>query len=318
MISRILRCLILVSIGLFLIVVDTTAARVAIPHNFEANTPAVASEVNDNFQTLADAINSIPQGQVGPKGDTGSQGIQGLPGATGATGETGAKGDQGDQGPAGTCSWPQTVDTSYDGALLFIRNSSGSKNAQAIRAFNTGGTEGAAIYAISEYCYALRASGKNDQATAILAEANTVTGHNGTAILAKGTVSIQGNLDVTGTKNFIHPYPNNPTKEIVYACLEGPESGTYYRGRGRLSNGEAQIELPEHFSIVTSDQSLLTVQVTPRGDCNGLYVLESTPEFIVVKESQNGKSNVEFDYFVQGVRTGHENDAVIRNTRIRK
>ena len=76
--------------------------------------------------------------------------------------------------------------------------------------------------------------------------------------------------------------------------------------------------MPEHFSIVTSDQSLLTVQVTPRGDCNGLYVLESTPEFIVVKESQNGKSNVEFDYFVQGVRTGHENDAVIRNTRIRK
>jgi hypothetical protein len=52
---------------------------------------------------------------------------------------------------------------------------------------------------------------------------------------------VVGDLLVTGTKNFVHPHPSDPTKEITYAALEGGEAGTYFRGSATLSNGEATI-----------------------------------------------------------------------------
>ena len=120
------------------------------------------------------------------------------------------------------------------------------------------------------------------------------------------------NGSITGTtKNFRIKHPTDPTKEIYYSSLEGPEVSVYIRGTGRLISGEAVVRFPDYFKLITSDQGI-TVQVTPRGDCKGLYVEEATPERIVVKELQGGKSNVEFDYFVQGVRKGYENKPVIR------
>jgi hypothetical protein len=106
-----------------------------------------------------------------------------------------------------------------------------------------------------------------------------------------------------GTKNFIHEHPTDPDQVIIYASLEGGEAGTYYRGSAQLSNGIAEIELPEHFSLVTEEEGL-TVQVTPRANCNGLYVAEVTTTRIVIKELQDGSSNAIFDFFVNGIRAG--------------
>jgi hypothetical protein len=106
-----------------------------------------------------------------------------------------------------------------------------------------------------------------------------------------------------GTKNFVQEHPKDPSQAIVYAALEGGEAGTYYRGSAQLANGEAVIELPEHFSLVTEEEGL-TVQVTPREDCNGLYVAQVTTTQIVVKELQGGTSNARFDFFINGVRAG--------------
>jgi len=118
------------------------------------------------------------------------------------------------------------------------------------------------------------------------------------------------NLEATGTKNFVQPHPTDPTKEIVYVSLEGPEAGTYIRGTAELVDGEAVIELPEHFGLVTSDEGL-TVQLTPLGGWLQLYVVERSPRRLVVREA-NGKDG-RFDYLVQGVRRGYEGHQVIRD-----
>jgi hypothetical protein len=57
----------------------------------------------------------------------------------------------------------------------------------------------------------------------------------------------------------------------------------------------------------------LTVQVTPWGDCKGLFVASRSTKQIMVKELGGGVSNTQFDYLVQGVRNGHENSPVIQD-----
>ena len=125
-----------------------------------------------------------------------------------------------------------------------------------------------------------------------------------------GTVHVTGDFYVDGNKNFIQQHPTDPTKEIVYVSLEGGESGTYVRGTAELRNGEARVELPEHFALVTNAEGL-TVQLTPAGAWLQLYVVDKTPGRIVVREA-SGKDG-QFDYFVQGIRRGHEDHQVIRD-----
>jgi hypothetical protein len=106
-----------------------------------------------------------------------------------------------------------------------------------------------------------------------------------------------GDYGGTGAKSFVEPHPTDPTKEIKYVCLEGPESGTYFRGTARIVNGFATIEIPDHFRMVTADQGL-TVIAMPMGDPAVLVCVKKSLNGIVIK----GSSDVEFDYMVNGVR----------------
>jgi hypothetical protein len=100
-----------------------------------------------------------------------------------------------------------------------------------------------------------------------------------------------------GTKHFLDPHPTDPSRAIGYVSLEGPEAGTYFRGRARFQNGMARIPVPEHFRLVT-DREGLTVQITPIGAMASFAVLKMDLDEIVVQASRN----VEFSYLVQGVR----------------
>jgi hypothetical protein len=125
-----------------------------------------------------------------------------------------------------------------------------------------------------------------------------------------GDLRVEGDLFKGGTNHFIEDHPQDPAKEIVYASLEGPEAGTYIRGTAQLVNGEAVINLPEHFSLVTSDEGL-TVQLTPAGEWLQLYVVKKSTQRIIIHEVND--KNGQFDYLVQGVRKGYENHQVIRD-----
>jgi len=144
------------------------------------------------------------------------------------------------------------------------------------------------------------------------------TDHNGVSdvridrVAGTTTVTIHGDLNVDGTKNFVQPYPNDPRREIAYVALESGEAGTYTRGSAELHLGTALIDLPEHFGLVTNADGL-TAQVTPRGAVHGMLYVESvTPSRLIVRASNPDDQDVRFDYLINGVRRGYEDYQVIR------
>jgi hypothetical protein len=107
-----------------------------------------------------------------------------------------------------------------------------------------------------------------------------------------------GRFGASGTKAFIQPHPDDASRAIQFICLEGNESGTYFRGTTRLANGMAEIPIPEEWKLV-SESDGITVQVTPREPVV-LCVPTKTRERILVR----GTGDCEFDYLVNGVRRG--------------
>jgi hypothetical protein len=127
----------------------------------------------------------------------------------------------------------------------------------------------------------------------------------------KGSVTVEQDLVVYGAKKFARPHPTDPQKMISYAALEGPEAGTYVRGTARLIGGEAIVELPEHFRLVSAEDRL-TVALTPLGQWLQLYVAEKSVTRIVVREV--GRRSGQFDYLVQGIRRGFEDYKAVVGT----
>jgi len=127
-----------------------------------------------------------------------------------------------------------------------------------------------------------------------------------------------GDIIATGVKSFIAPHPTNNSKDIFYAAIEGPEAGMYIRGTGKLTDGETEVFLPEHFKLLASSGSL-TVTVTPLSATSfGLAIIDKSTNSFVVKELYNGVGNYEFDYLVQAVRKGYEDFEVVRPKRREK
>ncbi len=126
-------------------------------------------------------------------------------------------------------------------------------------------------------------------------------------VIVFGSLTVHGPFSASGLKDFVTPHPTDPSRQIVYTCIEGAESGTYFRGTGRIVNGFATIEVPEDFRLVTSPEGL-TVQLTPLGGLAVLAVLNEDLGRIVVQ----GSSDVAFHYLVNGVRAGFEKHETIQ------
>lgn len=139
----------------------------------------------------------------------------------------------------------------------------------------------------------------------ILTDATGATLANGILGFAAGGTNYGvyslSNYGGSGAKFFVEPHPETAGMVIRYVALEGPESGTYFRGRGKFERGIATIEVPESFRLVT-DAEGLSVQVTPIGEMASFAVLSMGLDKIVVK----GSRNVGFFYTVNGVRRSHK------------
>jgi hypothetical protein len=151
--------------------------------------------------------------------------------------------------------------------------------------------DGSGVHGVSEY----------------IAVAGTLVDSSGNAgpegLLGYGTYGVysEGDFGGTGAKYFIEPHSLDASKVIKYVALEGPEAGTYFRGTAQTVGGEATIQVPEDFRMVTNENGL-TVQVTPVGDVAAMGVINKNLYQIVVRASKD----VTFDYLVQGVRRGYE------------
>ena len=188
-----------------------------------------------------------------------------------------------------------------DAAYFKIENPSNPDHVLIARTGGTGQVGHFQIYNPSNSESALEVStqGSGD---ALLA----ITPGPGYAGRFDGNVFVNGDLHVGGSKNFIQPHPNDPSKELSYAAMEGPENAIFLRGTVKLIQGKAVIETPEYFRVVAGDDGI-TVQFTPRAlESKGLAAIKVSRERIVIGELMNGRGNYEFDYFITAKRHGYE------------
>ena len=70
-----------------------------------------------------------------------------------------------------------------------------------------------------------------------------------------------GTVGPTGDKTFIIDHPIDADRYLVHGCLEGPEVGVYYRGRGRIepNTDQTTISLPCYVEKIGFE---FTVQIT--------------------------------------------------------
>ncbi len=191
-----------------------------------------------------------------------------------------------------------TLNTANDSAGVAGVDSTGSPEIPAVQQFYPAGVRGDSkshpgVIGVSTF---LGTAGSLLSTTgAQLVEGNLGSGPYNAAHVY-GVYSF-GDFGGTGAKFFIEAHPTDPSKVIRYVALEGPEAGTYFRGRARFSHGLARIEVPESFRLVTDEEGL-TVQITPIGEMASYAVQQVGLNEIIVE----GSKDVEFFYTVNGVR----------------
>lgn len=118
-------------------------------------------------------------------------------------------------------------------------------------------------------------------------------------------------------KNFKVPDPDDPSLDIWYQCIEGPEAAMYTRGTGEMVNGEARIVFPDHFRKLAASQGI-TVTLQPRSrQSRGLGCDEVSTNGFTVFELKDGKGSYSFDWEAKAVRQGYEDYQVMEQRRNR-
>ena len=70
--------------------------------------------------------------------------------------------------------------------------------------------------------------------------------------------SVTGEITCEEAKTFVIDHPDDKEKYLVHGCLEGPEGGVYYRGRGEVGT---PVVLPKYVPNLIKGEP--TIQVTP-------------------------------------------------------
>ena len=113
-----------------------------------------------------------------------------------------------------------------------------------------------------------------------------------------GALGFTGPTGPTGSKTFVIDHPNDSTKYLVHGCLEGPESGVYYRGKSQINNNiYTTIQLPEYVKNLATN---FTIQITPIYSGKELKQLYTTE--IKDNSFQVYGENCEFYWMVHGKR----------------
>ena len=103
-------------------------------------------------------------------------------------------------------------------------------------------------------------------------------------------------------KTFVIDHPINPDKYLVHACLEGPEAGVYYRGKGEIiNNNYTTITLPSYVSNLAID---FTIQITPI--YNNKMIQTYNVSEVIDNEFKVFGENGKFFWIVYGLRSTFE------------
>nr|MBP6316083.1 collagen-like protein [Chitinophagaceae bacterium] len=93
------------------------------------------------------------------------------------------------------------------------------------------------------------------------------------------------------------------------------EVTVYNKGKIQLVNGTATVRFSENYAQLLGESPIVTA--SPMGACNGVYVTEVSKDGFIIKEQNNGNSNVEISWISVGNRVDantSEVPAMLTNT----
>ena len=102
---------------------------------------------------------------------------------------------------------------------------------------------------------------------------------------------------IVGTsKSFLIKHPTKEGKQLLHACIEGPENGVYFRGKSTSSI----LEMPDYWIGLVHIDSM-TVDITAIGPNQDLYV-ESIADDGEVTIGSNTDAPLNYFYVIYGER----------------
>ncbi|HTW58877.1 MAG TPA: hypothetical protein VMD99_12175 [Terriglobales bacterium] len=107
---------------------------------------------------------------------------------------------------------------------------------------------------------------------------------------------------ITGVANV-----DGGTRKVALYSTQSTESWYEDAGSGQLNHGAAIISLDSTFAQTVNTGVEYHVFLTPKGDCEGLYVANETAQGFEVHELRGGHSSIAFDYRIMAKRVGYEN-----------
>ena len=224
---------------------------------------------------------------------TGSNGVVGY-GATGVAGNSTITGSYGTYGSGSTGVWGSANGT---GADVGVYGTTGLGIA----------VEGTAVLGVGGYF--VNDSDSGDPALVAYNDAPA----NDASVFAMSVGGVagyceidgHGNLGCSGSKSAVVPVDGG-SREVALYAVEAPENWFEDYGSGQLSSGSARIDLEPTFTQTVNTDLDYHVFLTPRGECEGLYVADLTPSGFEVRELHHGSSSVAFDYRIIAKRRNYE------------
>lgn len=247
------------TLTLFLLTLAATGAygQTTVPNTFTSGTPAVATEVNDNFTALAAAVDNVAltpgpagvDGQDGADGATGPQGSQGIPGSMGAPGTNGsngadglpgADGTNGTNGADGADGADGTNGTDGVDGVDGVDGPPGVAGPAGAQPFSVVGTDGVELGIVTNFTW----TSQGMLADVLIPIFEPVSGTNGYMLAQVNTGVIEGPVimyessDCTGAAFVQSPigayvgHPSAAWSGIIAVASEGPSGSLYTHDEG--------------------------------------------------------------------------------------
>ncbi len=130
------------------------------------------------------------------------------------------------------------------------------------------------------------------------------------ALVAGGGGTNVCTIDTTGHLSCAHAMSviaDTGQRQVALYAMESPQNWFEDFGSGQLTGGTTRITLDATFAKAVNTGVQYHVFLTPRDECEGLYVSNATASGFEVHELRRGRSNAAFDYRIVALRRGFEN-----------
>ncbi|MGA7201619.1 MAG: hypothetical protein WBX26_07305 [Candidatus Cybelea sp.] len=128
---------------------------------------------------------------------------------------------------------------------------------------------------------------------------------------ASCTIDPSANLQCTGTisggKDFSVRHRTSEGGHVLAYAAQSASETIEDVGTARMSGGVANVQIDPAFASIM-DRKWYYVFLSPLGDTRGLYVSVKTASAFQVRETEHGRSNLEFDYRILAHPLGSKND----------